>query len=219
MPLILDKVSKIFPHPAGDVVLFRELDLTLEDGGSLALVGPSGSGKTTLLRMIAALEPVSAGEIRLDGQQLTGLPAEAARLFRLQKIGFVYQEHRLLPQLTALENVLLPSLAARKDCVERARQLLDLVGLSKRADFFPAQLSGGECQRTALARALLLQPRFVLADEPTGQLDAARAEQLLELLQKINEQEKVSIIMATHSKIALQYLKSKFILRSEELEK
>lgn len=219
MALILENVSKIFPHPGGDVVLFRNLHLTLESGGSLALVGPSGSGKTTLLRMIAALEPVSGGRILLDHQPLEKLSAEETRLFRLRKIGFVYQEHRLLPQLTALENVLLPALATGEDCAERARQLLELTGLRQRVDFFPAQLSGGECQRVAIARALLLRPSWLLADEPTGQLDAARAEQFLELLQRINEQERVSIIMATHSKAALKYLKQTLHLRPDELEK
>ncbi len=219
MSLNLENVSKIFPHPAGDVVLFRNLHLTLESGGSLALVGPSGSGKTTLLRMIAAMEPVSGGRILVDNQPLEKLSAEEARIFRLRNIGFVYQEHRLLPQLTALENVLLPALASGEDCTERAGQLLELSGLRKRADFFPGQLSGGECQRVAIARALLLRPSWLLADEPTGQLDAARAEQLLELLQTINEREKVSIIMATHSKAALKYLKRTLYLRPDELEK
>ncbi len=216
MSLILENVSKVFPHPSGDVVLFRDLHLTLESGGSLALVGPSGSGKTTLLRMIAALEPVSGGRILLDNQPLAKLSADEARLFRLRKIGFVYQEHRLLPQFTALENVLLPSLASCENCADRARELIELTGLRQRADFFPSQLSGGECQRVAIARALLLRPSWLLADEPTGQLDAARAEQLLELLQTINEREKVSIIMATHSKAALKYLKRTMILRPEE---
>ena len=216
MSLILENVSKVFPHPAGDVVLFRDLHLTLESGGSLALVGPSGSGKTTLLRMIAALEPVSGGRILFDHQPLDRLSAEEQRLFRLHNIGFVYQEHRLLPQLTALENVLLPAVASGDDCTVRARELLELTGLQHRADFFPEQLSGGECQRVAIARALLLRPSWLLADEPTGQLDAARAEQLLELLQTINEREKVSIIMATHSKAALKYLKQTLVLRPEE---
>ena len=216
MSLILENVSKIFPHAAGDVVLFRNLQLSLESGGSLALVGPSGSGKTTLLRMIAVLEPVSGGRILLDNQPLEKLSAEEARLFRLHNIGFVYQEHRLLPQLTALDNVLLPALATGDECADRARQLLELTGLGRRTDFFPGQLSGGECQRVAIARAFPLRPSWPLADEPTGQLDAARAEQLLELLQTINERENVGIIMATHSKAALKYLKQTLHLRPGE---
>jgi len=221
MALEVKHLAKVFSHAGGDVQLFSNLCFSVPDGGSVALVGPSGSGKTTLLRLIAALETPSAGSIVVNGQDVTALRGEAARRFRRQNIGFVYQEHRLLPQLTALENVLLPTLAektARKasDFCDEARRLLAAVGMSPRETFFPSEMSGGECQRVALARALILRPTLLLADEPTGQLDAARVEQLLALFQQINRDEGVTIVMATHSRQAMNFMKEQVVLRQDD---
>ena len=206
MILQVEEVSKVFRHGDDELTLFNGLSFQLAAGDSLALTGPSGSGKTTLLRMIAALETPTAGKIIMQGRRVDQLLDDAARRFRLRNIGFVYQEHRLLPQLTALENVALPGVAVGQDCAEQAQKLLAAVGLAKKSCHFPSQLSGGECQRVAVARALVLKPTLLLADEPTGQLDAARATRLLELLQQLNLQEKVTLIMATHSEKAKTYL-------------
>lgn len=215
MSLVVNNLSKVFAHAGGEIELFRNLSFTLPSGGSLALVGPSGSGKTTLLRMIAGLEPPSSGEIVVAGQAVTALRGDDARRFRLRQIGFVYQEHRLLPQLTALENVLLPTLAVGDHHTAEARRLLAAMDMTAREDFFPDQLSGGECQRVALARALILRPALLLADEPTGQLDAVRVEQLLTLFGKINAEDGVTIVMATHSRQAMSSMKNKVVLRED----
>ena len=221
MPLEVKHIAKKFSHAGGDVHLFHDLNFSIPDGGSVALVGPSGSGKTTLLRLIAALEQPSAGRIVVNGQDVVALRSEDARCYRRRTIGFVYQEHRLLPQLTALENVLLPTLAEKtlhraSDYRDEARRLLAEVGMSPRETFFPDEMSGGERQRVALARALILRPSLLLADEPTGQLDAARAEQLLALFQQINRVEGVIIVMATHSRQAMAYMQEQVVLREEE---
>ncbi|NMA47093.1 MAG: ABC transporter ATP-binding protein [Lentisphaerae bacterium] len=214
-------LAKVFKHAGGDVQLFRDLSFDVPAGGSVALVGPSGSGKTTLLRLIAALERPDAGSIVVNGQDVVALSGEDARRFRRQNIGFVYQEHRLLPQLTALENVLLPTLAEKTtrnagEYRDDARRLLAAVGMSQRETFFPDEMSGGECQRVALARALILRPTLLLADEPTGQLDAARVEQLLALFQQINRTEGVTILMATHSRQAMTFMKEHVVLRQDD---
>lgn len=212
MGLRVRELHKVFSHGDGDVALFGGLSFELASGGSLALTGPSGSGKTTLLRLIAALETPTAGEIWVNDVRVDRLSGEAARDFRLRNIGFVYQEHRLLPQLTALENVALPGVAAGEECTERLRHLLEIVGLADKANHFPEQLSGGERQRVAVARALVMRPALVLADEPTGQLDASRATVLLELLQKLNQEQRVSIVMATHSQRARSYMREQIEL-------
>jgi ABC-type lipoprotein export system ATPase subunit len=207
MGLRVKELRKVFPHGDGDVTLFGGLSFELASGGSLALTGPSGSGKTTLLRLLAALETPTTGEIWVNDVRVDQLDGDAARAFRLRNIGFVYQEHRLLPQLTALENVALPGVAAGEECTERSRRLLELVGLVGKASHFPEQLSGGERQRVAVARALVMCPALVLADEPTGQLDAGRATVLLELLQQLNQEQRVTIVMATHSQRARGYMR------------
>ncbi|MGI5923211.1 MAG: ABC transporter ATP-binding protein [Lentisphaeria bacterium] len=221
MSVEIRHLAKVFKHAGGDVQLFRDLSFDVPAGGSVALVGPSGSGKTTLLRLIAALERPDAGSIVVNGQDVVALSGEDARRFRRQNIGFVYQEHRLLPQLTALENVLLPTLAEKTtrragEYRDDARRLLAAVGMSRRETFFPDEMSGGECQRVALARALILRPTLLLADEPTGQLDAARVEQLLALFQQINRTEGVTILMATHSRQAMTFMKEHVVLRQDE---
>ncbi len=211
LPLVqLNRVRKDYPGPDNSpVCVLRDLSLTVQAGESLAIMGPSGSGKSTLLQIIGTLDRATGGEVRLEGQNLAALsPAQIASL-RGRRIGFVFQSHFLLPQCTALENVLVPTLANRESSKSQghgvsaetqARQLLERLGLAARFDHFPGQLSGGECQRVAVARALINRPALLLADEPTGALDHTSALQLAELLAELNREEKVALILATHSR-------------------
>jgi lipoprotein-releasing system ATP-binding protein len=204
-PPILDlkNVNKVYPS-AGEapVEVLRDIDLTLEAGSSTAIVGPSGSGKSTLLQIIGTLDRATSGTVRIAGQDVAGLSDDQLAELRSRMIGFVFQMHHLLPHCTALENVLVPVLANSKpgkDTVERARKLLDRVGLSHRLNHLPGQMSGGERQRTAIVRALINQPKLLLADEPTGALDRASAEALAVLLAELNREEKVTLIVVTHA--------------------
>jgi ABC-type lipoprotein export system ATPase subunit len=178
-------------------------DFQLSAGETVAVVGPSGSGKSTLLNLLGALDAPDAGEVLVAGADLAKLDATGLAAFRNGTVGFIFQLHHLLPQCTVLENVLIPTLARKQEAPEglrdRARRLLDAVGLGHRLDHRPGQISGGERQRAAVARALINQPRLLLADEPTGALDRDNAERLVELLAKLNEQEKVAIVMVTHA--------------------
>ena len=187
---------------AGPEVL-RGIDLRVDSGESVALVGPSGSGKSTLLNLIGGLDHPTSGQILLEGQDLAQLGPDELAGLRSEKIGFVFQSHHLLPQCSALENVLVPTLVrnarAREQAAERARGLLARVGLAERTRHLPAQLSGGECQRVALVRALINEPRLLLADEPTGSLDTKSSDGLAELLRELNRERGVTLITVTHS--------------------
>ena len=180
------------------------VDLRVESGESIAVVGPSGSGKSTLLHIIGGLLPPTEGCVRFAGNDLADLSKDELAAFRNLEIGYVFQAHHLLPQCTALENVLVPTLvltdkARRRAAVERARALLDRVGLGARLEHRPANLSGGESQRVAVIRALINEPRLLLADEPTGSLDGAAADQLGALLCELNATESITLITVTHS--------------------
>ena len=188
----------------GDVDVLRDVNLRLDGGETIAIVGPSGSGKSTLLNIIGTLDRPTSGAVFFDGDDLLKLSADKIARVRNRKIGFVFQLHHLLPQCTILENVLIPTLAAaakgRNDEVRlRAERLLDRVGLAPHKSQRPGQLSGGERQRAAVVRALINQPRLLLADEPTGSLDRASAENLRELLIELNRDEGVALIVVTHS--------------------
>ena len=178
------------------------VDLDVASGESVAIVGPSGSGKTTLLQLLGALDLPDAGTVSIDGQDLAALDEKARNGLRNRRLGFVFQLHHLLPQLTVLENVLVPAWAAGEAAArtDRARDLLDRVGLKARLGHRPGQLSGGERQRVALVRALILEPALLLADEPTGSLDHAGAEALGDLLLDLNRDEQVTLITVTHSR-------------------
>jgi len=195
--------------------VLRGIELDVAPGDSVAVLGPSGSGKTTLLQLIGALDTPDAGTVVLDGQDLDQLDETGRRLLRSRRIGFVFQLHHLLPQLTVLENVLVPAWAAEdaESHLADARRLLDRVGLWPRRDHRPAQLSGGECQRVALARALLLRPPLLLADEPTGSLDHAGAAALSELLVELNREEGATLIVATHSRELAARLSRRLLLQ------
>ncbi len=198
------QLTKSYESPGEAVRVLAGLELAVKAGEALAISGPSGCGKTTLLNLLGALDRPDAGSIRIGGEEITGFGAAAASRFRNRSLGFVFQQHHLLPQLTVLENVLVPRLAgdweepaAATD--ERARTLLEKVGLSPRLDHLPWQLSGGERLRAAVARALLNRPQLVLADEPTGLLDPAATAAVADLLLDLNRSEGVTLIVVTHN--------------------
>lgn len=195
-------LRKEYPQAGGSLVVLDEVSLELSRGEALAIMGPSGSGKSTLLYIIGSLESPTGGSVQVCGQDPFALaPAELAR-FRNRNIGFVFQDHHLLPQCTSLENVLVPTLAsggATADAKRRARELLERVGLEGRMDRLPSELSGGERQRVAIARALVNRPPVVLADEPTGNLDRRSAETVGSLLLDLQREHDTLLIAVTHS--------------------
>jgi lipoprotein-releasing system ATP-binding protein len=202
MILELGGVTKSYASPEGvETTVLRGVDLTLAQGDSLAIAGPSGCGKSTLLNIIGTLDRPTAGKVVLDGRDVSSLrEAELARM-RSEVIGFVFQLHHLLPQCSILENVLVPTLVAKGngDAEGRGRKLLERVGLGHRLTHRPGQLSGGECQRAAVVRALINKPKLLLADEPTGSLDRASAESLARLLAELNQEEGVALVFVTHA--------------------
>ncbi len=177
------------------------MSLTLAPGQSLCIMGPSGSGKSTLLYILGTLEPPTSGTVTLDGRDPFRLPEPELAAFRNRQVGFVFQDHCLLPQCSVLENVLAPTLVARsRDGLgERARALIEKVGLGERLEHRPAELSGGEKQRVALARALILKPALLLCDEPTGNLDAESAGTVASMLLDLHDREKTILVLVTHS--------------------
>ena len=221
--LELIQVTKTYPGEAENVTVLEEIDLAVKPGQTVSFTGPSGSGKTTLLNLIGGLDRPSSGKVFLNRTNLASLrEGELARLRNMQ-IGFVFQLHYLLPQCTVLENVLLPTLAERQSEIEnsqalkRALELLEKVGLQKYRDVRPGQISGGQRQRVAVARALVNQPELLLADEPTGSLDAETAEQITDLLLELNQTEGVTLIVATHAeKLALK-MQRKFLVDHKQL--
>jgi len=195
-------LSKTYETTAGPLEVLKGASLTLSRGESAVITGPSGVGKSTLLYLIGLLEPPTAGTLTLLGEQPLKAPTSAQATFRNDHIGFVFQDHHLLPQCTVLENVLVPVLAHRKVAAgdeQRARELLSRVGLSPRENHRPAQLSGGERQRAALCRALINQPELVLADEPTGNLDTATASSVGDLLLELAIEHNTMLLCVTHS--------------------
>ncbi len=194
-------LTKEFRRDSFHIVALKDVNLEVQPGEFLALMGPSGSGKSTLLHLIAAMDRPTAGEIYAAGQDLSSLDDAAAARWRNRHIGFVFQTFNLIPVLTALENVELPLKLTRLKKAERlehARHALELVGLGDRMDHTPRQLSGGQEQRVAIARAIVTDPDLILADEPTGNLDAASAQEVLTLLRRLNEEFGKTIVMVTH---------------------
>lgn len=202
MPLTVAGLTKDYPTRAGPLPVLRGIDLQLERGDALAVTGPSGSGKSTLLHILGTLDRPSAGSVRLEGQDPFAANDADLAQFRNRKIGFVFQDHHLLPQCSVLENVLVPTLVSDDpgySVLPWAHTLLERVGLSTRLDHRPAELSGGERQRVAVARALVLKPVMLLADEPTGNLDRATAHVIGDLLMDMHRQEQTILIAVTHS--------------------
>ena len=199
--LEVQKVSKQYPTAAGPLSVLSNVDLSLKPGDAAAIMGPSGSGKSTLLYILGALEPPTSGTVALDGRNPFGLDPTALAAFRNDQIGFVFQDHCLLPQCTVVENVLIPTLVAKNSdgSVARARELVDQVGLAARADHRPAALSGGERQRVAIARALIRAPRLLLCDEPTGNLDRTAAENVASVLLDLHRRQQTILVIVTHS--------------------
>ena len=200
--LIVESVTKQFPTRTEPLVVLRETNLRLTAGQNVAILGPSGSGKSTLLHILGTLDHPTSGSVELDGTNPFQLDERHLARFRNRYIGFVFQDHHLLPQLSALENVLVPTVADGRPSpteVERARALLDRVGLGDRLDHRPAELSGGERQRVGVARALIRQPKLLLADEPTGNLDRHSAASVGQLLVELQQQENAMLVVVTHS--------------------
>jgi lipoprotein-releasing system ATP-binding protein len=215
-------LSMEYPAPDGKLPVLSAIDLVLNPGESAAIVGPSGSGKSTLLYVLGALEPPTAGMVLLDGVNPFALDEKRLAAFRNEQVGFVFQDHHLLPQCSVLENVLIPTLVAggkEQDFKAAARKLLDEVGLSQRLNHRPHALSGGERQRVALARALVLSPRLVLCDEPTGNLDHEATETVASLLLELHRRHNTILVLVTHNQQLAQRLVRQYELKDKHLVK
>ena len=206
MLLELINISKKYDSPSGKapVTILNNISLQVEQGEAIAVVGPSGSGKSTLLNIMGALDKPTSGSVNFDGNNLAEMSENELAHIRNMEIGFIFQLHHLLPQCTVLENVLIPTIPqiekkSNEEFINRAKKLLEEVGLENHFDYFPAQLSGGEQQRVAVVRALINQPKMILADEPTGSLDRTSANNLGRILIDLNKAENVTLIVVTHS--------------------
>jgi len=214
--LEIKDVSKIYSTPRGPLSVLSHVSLTLSRGDAVAIMGPSGSGKSSLLYILGALEPPTSGSITLDGRDPFALPQKELAAFRNKQVGFVFQDHCLLPQCSVLENVLVPTLVAssHNGAGDRARTLLAQVGLKDRMDHRPAELSGGEQQRVALARALIREPLLLLCDEPTGNLDHISAQSVAGMLLDLHQSRQTILVVVTHN----HELAEKFPLRLELMD-
>jgi lipoprotein-releasing system ATP-binding protein len=218
--LELRAIERTYKTSAGPLHVLRGTDLTIAPGELVGLVGPSGSGKSTLLHTAGLLEEPEAGQVFLDGSDCLKLNENGRTAIRRLKIGFVYQFHHLLPEFTAIDNVAMPLMIAgirKKDARGRAAKLLDEMGLSERMDHQPAQLSGGEQQRVAIARALANDPRLVIADEPTGNLDPATTERVFATLIKMVREEGAGVLVATHNLALIRHMDRVLTLRDGKL--
>lgn len=218
--LEVENLSKEYSTPAGPLRIVSNVSFSLPLGSAVSIMGPSGSGKSTLLYLLGALEPPSSGTVTLDGQNPFLLNPKQLAAFRNQQIGFVFQDHCLLPQCSVIENVLTPTLvsSANGNAPARATELLKHVGLAERLDHRPAQLSGGEKQRVALARALIMKPKLLLCDEPTGNLDQKSAEVVADLFLDIHQRSETILIVVTHSAELAARFPQRFELRNQRLE-
>ena len=200
-------VRKSYHKGAMEIPVLQGVELAVRDGEFVAIIGPSGCGKSTLLHLLATLDAPDSGEIRFEGNRIDNLPAAGRDILRNRYFGMVFQFYHLLPELTTLENVLAPAMIGetvlgymrrRREYRKRAREMLELVGLGHRLKHKPRELSGGEMQRTAIARALVARPRVLLADEPTGNLDKASGEEIMAILRRLNRERNLTIVMVTH---------------------
>ena len=225
MLLKLENVSKGFGNKADATFrpVLEKLSLEVAEGEHVAILGPSGSGKTTLLNVIGGLDHPDSGTIHFAGQEISGYDASEMERFRNRSVGFVFQFHHLLPQCTLLENVLIPTLADRdrdhrQKSVNRAEDLMRRVGIWEYRDKLPGKLSGGECQRGAVVRAMINSPRLLLADEPTGALDRDNVEVMADLLLELNKQERLALVVVTHSNDLAGRMGKIYELRKGRLE-
>ena len=217
--LEISNVGKQYPTPRGPLTVLAGVSLSLERGDAAAIMGPSGSGKSTLLYIAGGLEPPSSGTVTVDGVSPYSASEKELAAFRNRSIGFVFQDHCLLPQCSVLENVLVPTLVAKDpaDYPARARELLRQVGLEERLDHRPAELSGGEKQRVAVARALIRRPRLLLCDEPTGNLDEESAETVASLLLELPGRNDTMLIVVTHNPALAARFPKRYELRHANL--
>ena len=217
--LEVSNLSKTYPAPSGQLSVLSNVSIAMQRGESASIMGPAGSGKSTLLYILGALEPPTSGQVFLDGDDPFTLAPRALAEFRNRAIGFVFQDHLLLPQCTVIENVLLPTLVGDPlpDGHARARDLLDRVGLSERLNYRPAELSGGEKQRVALARALIRHPPLVLCDEPTGNLDRESADTVASLLLTLHREQQTVLVVVTHNQAIADRFAQKLELRGQQL--
>jgi len=225
MLLELDNIYKKYDVPSGKAPLtvLSNISLHIERGETIAVVGPSGSGKSTLLNIMGALDKPTSGSVIFDGKNLAEMSENELAYIRNTEIGFIFQLHHLLPQCTVLENVLIPTIPqnkkrSNKELQNRAKKLLGEVGLENHFDYFPAQLSGGELQRVAVVRALINQPKMILADEPTGSLDQTSANNLGQILIDLNKAENVTLIVVTHSHDLAERMDTVYNLYNGRLE-
>lgn len=217
------QLSKTYETPGENIRVLDGLDLSVAAGETAAIIGPSGCGKSTLLNLLGALDRPTSGSIKIGDQDISTLTEEQAATFRNHSLGFIFQQQHLLPQLTVLENVLVPRLAGdwqepAAETEQRARQLLEKVGLGQRLNHLPWQLSGGEKLRTAVARALINRPKLILADEPTGSLDPASTDTVADLLLDLNRDQGVTLIVVTHNADLARRMSKTFELRAGKLQ-
>lgn len=218
--LEVENLSKQYSTAQGPLPILSEVTFSLAPGDSMSIIGPSGVGKSTLLYVLGALDPPTTGTVTLNGENPFTLPESELAVFRNSQVGFVFQDHLLLPQCTVLENVLLPTLVAASDAsiTERAVDLIEQVGLKPRLEHRPGELSGGERQRVALARALIRQPQLLLCDEPTGNLDRESADMVSSLLFDLHKQREAILVVVTHNAVLAQRCGRQFRLNDRTLE-
>ena len=218
--LKVENISKEYASPRGTLRILSDVSLSLSRGEAVSIMGPSGSGKSTLLYILGALEPPTSGTVTLDGHDPFQLNARRLAAFRNKEIGFIFQDHCLLPQCSVIENVLTPTLVSENhtDQTGRARELIEQVGLRERIDHRPAELSGGEKQRVALARALIMKPQVVLCDEPTGNLDQKSADAVASLFLELHERQQTILIVVTHNPELAARLPRRIQLKDHRLE-
>lgn len=214
----LKNVTKTVRSGTEDLTILDNVSIEIPDGQFVAITGASGSGKSTLLGLIAGLDAPSSGTISIDGEEITSMGEDALARIRSEKIGFIFQSFHLIPSLTAFENILIPmEILGQADAAGRARKLLDDVGLTNRGHHYPAELSGGEQQRIAIARAFANKPRMLLADEPTGNLDSRNGQHIFELMTDLHGQSRVTLVLVTHDQALAESAERQIILRDGQV--
>lgn len=214
--LTLDGISKKYDQPNGELTILDNLNFSIDAGEAVAIVGPSGSGKSTFLNIASGLDLPTSGTVQINDSDLTTLDDVQLSKLRLETIGFIFQQHHLLPQCTALENILMPTLplGTKNVATEKAMELLKAVGLEQRAHHLPSMLSGGECQRVAVARALINNPTLLFADEPTGSLDNQSVDEISDLILELNSTYNTTLVVVTHSDSVADRMQRKLTLHN-----